>query len=119
MVDKMDIELGWPVASGLSGDGRVAAGIRPAGRYTALTYTGLKRGMEASKALLDWAAEQGIAWDRSDAETGDAFGARLESYLTDPAVEPNLAKWDARLAIWPRGGHAGERQATLARIPGS
>jgi hypothetical protein len=49
--------------------------------------------------LLDWAKSKGLAWDRWDDEKGDAFGGRYESFLTDPAEEPNPAKWDTEVAI--------------------
>ena len=99
MESKLDLEMGWPVPSALEGDGRIIAGVLPPGRYATLIYTGLKNGMEANKALLDWGAEKGLAWDRWETENGDAFGARLESYLTDPADEPDPAKWEIEVAI--------------------
>jgi effector-binding domain-containing protein len=99
MESKMDIEIGVPVASAVSGTGRVSAGVIPAGRYAALVYTGVKNGIEANKALLDWGAKNGLVWDTYEAENGDGFGARVESYLTDPADEPDQAKWETEVAI--------------------
>src|SRR5258708_38768118 len=41
MADKLDVELGVPVASEPSAvDGPVAVGVLPPGRYAALVYTG-------------------------------------------------------------------------------
>jgi hypothetical protein len=97
MAANMDIELGIPVATAMPGDARVSAGVIPAGRYGSLTYTG--DGIKANKALLDWAAEHGIGWDRWDDEKGDAFRARIETYLTNPDEEPNRAKWQTEVAI--------------------
>ena len=57
MAEKLDIELGFPVASVPpdAGDGRLVAGTLPAGRYASLIYTGpYDRLMEANAALLDW-----------------------------------------------------------------
>ncbi len=99
MEAKMDIEMGWPVARALPGHNRIRAGVLSAGRYASLIYTGLMNGMEGNKALLDWGAEKGLVWDRWEAENGDAFGARFESYLTDPADEPDPAKWEIEVAI--------------------
>src|SRR5262245_25087040 len=99
MPGKMDIELGWPVASALPGHGRVSAGVLPAGRYASLIYTGIANGIPANKALLDWGAEQGLVWDTYASDQGDGFGARYESYLTDPADEPDMAKWETEVAI--------------------
>ena len=99
MAAKLDIELGVPVATAVSGDGRVAAGVLPAGRYATLVYTGLRDDIAANAALLNWGAEQGLVWDRWVAENGDGFGARLESYLTDPDDEPDPEKWETEVAI--------------------
>jgi effector-binding domain-containing protein len=99
MAAKLDVELGVPVATAVSGDGRVSAGVLPAGRYATLVYTGLQDGIAANAALLDWGAEQGLVWDKWVAENGDGFGARLESYLTDPDDEPDPKKWKTEVAI--------------------
>jgi effector-binding domain-containing protein len=102
MMEKLDIELGWPVARALSGTDRMDAGVLPAGRYASLVYIGPYEGdglIKANAALLDWGAEQGIVWDRWQDEHGDGFGARLESSLKDPGNEPDPAKWETEVAI--------------------
>jgi effector-binding domain-containing protein len=95
----MDVELGVPVATAVPGDNRVSPGVLPSGRYAALTYTGVMNGIEGNKALIEWAAKEGLQWDRWEAENGDAFAARYESFLTDPAGEPDPAKWETEVAI--------------------
>src|SRR5258706_15421728 len=52
----MDVEMGWPVAKALTGDGRITAGVLPAGNYASLVYTGVKNGIGGNKALLEWGA---------------------------------------------------------------
>ncbi len=100
MADKLDIELGWPVASSLAGNGRISAGVIPAGQYATLLYTGDYSGlMEANGVLIEWAREQGIAWDCWDTGSGDGFAGRFEFYLTDPAEEPDPAKWETEVTI--------------------
>lgn len=99
MEELMDVELGIPVATAVAGDGRVSPGILPAGRYAALIYTGVMNGIEGNKALIEWAAQERLAWDRWDVANGDAFAARYESFLTDPAEEPDPAKWETEVAI--------------------
>jgi effector-binding domain-containing protein len=99
MAAQLDIEVGVPVASAVSGDGRVVAGVLPAGRYASLVYTDVRRGIEANAALLDWGTEHGLTWDTWTTERGDGFGARLESFLTDPDQEPDPAKWETEVAI--------------------
>jgi len=99
MKAKLDIEMGVPVAAAVSGDGRVSAGVLPAGRYASLVYTGVTNGLEGNRVLIDWAKEKGIAWDRWDTDTGDAFRSRIEFYLTDPNEQPDQAKWETEVAI--------------------
>jgi effector-binding domain-containing protein len=104
METRMDIEIGVPVDHAVPGDGRVNAGVLPAGRYAALVYTGIRNGIKGNAALLDWGAKQGFVWDRWEAENGDAFGARYESFLTDPADEPDQKKWETEVAIRLKDG---------------
>lgn len=94
----MDVELGIPVAAAMPGEGRIVPGVIPAGRYAALVYTGLN-GIAGNAALIGWAENNGIQWDRWDDPNGDAFRARIEYYLTDPAEEPDPEKWETEVAI--------------------
>lgn len=99
MDGKMDVELGVRVATVVSGDDRISAGIIPAGRYATLIYTGVENGIASNAALIDWAMRQGLVWDRWDTPDGDAFGARVEFYLTEPEDEPDPAQWETEVAI--------------------
>jgi len=96
---EMDIELGVPAVSSMEGNGRVKAGVLPAGEYATLTYTGVANGVPASAALVKWAGENGVVWDRWDDPNGDAFASRVEFFLTDPADEPDMAKWQTEVGI--------------------
>jgi len=64
-----------------------------------LIYTGIMNGVAGNKALLDWGAQHGLAWDSWTTDAGDAFGARYESFLTEPDDEPDMAKWETEVAI--------------------
>ena len=76
------------------------SGVLPAGRYATLTHVGHPSElMGATKALLDWAAGQGLTWDMSPDADGDRWGSRLEIYLTDPREEPDMSKWVTQLAF--------------------
>jgi effector-binding domain-containing protein len=99
MATTMEIEIGAPVARAVSGGDRVSAGVLPAGRYATLVYTGVRNGIQANAALLDWGAKQGLVWDKWAAENGDGFGARIETWLTDPIREPDPTKWETEVAI--------------------
>ena len=100
MARELEIENGVPVAAPVNGDDLVVTGVLPAGRYATVTHTGHPSElMGITGALLDWAAEQGLAWDISPSEDGERWGARLEFYLTDPAEEPDMSKWQTQLAF--------------------
>jgi len=93
----MDIEVGCMVPGPLPGDGRVRPGTLPAGKYASLRYS--RYALRANRALLDWAKQEGLTWDRWDAPAGDGFRCRYEAYLTDYRLEPKKSVWEVELAI--------------------
>jgi effector-binding domain-containing protein len=100
MEDKLDIEMGWPTATKLAGNGRVQGGLIPAGKYASVLYTGDYSGlMAANGVLVNWAKDNHIAWDRWDDPNGDAFRSRCETYILDPGDEPDPNKWQTEVAI--------------------
>jgi len=100
MAGELEVEGGVPIAQVVEGDSQVVSGVLPAGRYATLTHVGHPDGLiGATKALMDWAAEQGMTWDMSPTEAGERWGCRLESYLTDPSEEPDMNKWETQLAF--------------------
>ena len=93
--EKFSVEVGFPVAEPVEGDGRVVAGAKPAGRYVVATHHGHPDGIAQSHlALVDWAGRQAVPL----AKEGDVWGGLFESYLSDPEVEPDPAKWETELA---------------------
>jgi effector-binding domain-containing protein len=100
MERELTVEVGVPVATEVPGDDRVGAGVLPAGRYVTVVHTGPPETLEdATRELLEWADAQGLTWDVTTADDGEHWTSRLEEYLTDPAEEPNRAKWQTRLAF--------------------
>ena len=100
MARQLEIETGVPVSAPAAGEGEVISGVLPAGRYATVTHVGHPSElMEVTKALLDWAAGQGLTWDMSPEADGDRWGSRLEMLLTDPAEEPDMSKWVTQLAF--------------------
>ncbi len=96
MARNLEVEAGCPVAEPVAGDGRVVAGVLPAGRYATLRHVGHPSTLVAATGeLLDWASAKGLKWDAD----GERWGARLEIYLTDPAIEPDMNKWVTELAF--------------------
>jgi hypothetical protein len=97
MAGSMDVEVGVVTDEPVAGDGRVRAGVLPAGRYAALTY--VNHGRRANRTLLEWVRQQGLAPDCAEDPAGDRFGCRYEAYLTDPRSERMKTRWRTELAI--------------------
>lgn len=96
MAGPMDIEAGFIVAEHLAEDERVKPGVLPAGRYACLTYSG--SGLRGNKALIGWASDHGIQWDRWDHPAGDGFHCRYEAYPVHVGLVPRK-KQNVDLAI--------------------
>jgi len=77
----------------------LTAGTLPAGPYAALQYRDVAKGMEGNAHLLDWMALHGHVADASMTPEGECFAGRVETFLTDPAVEPTPAMWVTEVAI--------------------
>ncbi len=99
MPGRMDVEVGIPVANAAEPRAGLTAGTLPAGRYGSLQYRDVAKGIEANAYLLDWMARQGHVADAKTTAEGDAFEARFEAFLSDPAVEPNPGMWVTEVAI--------------------
>jgi effector-binding domain-containing protein len=96
----LEVDVGVPVAAVVDGDGCLMPGVLPAGRYATLTHVGPPSELaEASAELLGWAAGLDLTWDMSQRDRGEEWGSRLEIYLTDPAQEPDMTKWETQLAF--------------------
>ena len=102
-MSELEVEAGWPVAQevDLSADSTgLHAGELPAGRYVTVTHHGHPDGLlDVNAGVLQWAQARGLAWDATPDGDGRRWVCRLESYLTDPRVEPDLNSWDTELAL--------------------
>jgi len=107
MTNKLEIDVGIPLATPVKGEGRIIADTIPAGRYVTMVYTGPFEGdglMNATRDLLAWADKNGIVWDKWPAgSTGEGWQARIENYRTDPAKEPDPQKYETELAFKTAG----------------
>jgi hypothetical protein len=93
----MDIDVGYFTRRPGQGRGRIKPGSMPAGRYATLTYR--DHSLRANRALIEWARDSGIEFDRREEPEGDAFACRYEANLTDPKEEPRKTRWDVELAF--------------------
>lgn len=100
MQHRLEVEAGVPVDAALTGTGEVFAGMLPAGRYATVGHVGHPDELiDVTAALLDWAPTQGLAWDVTETPAGQKWGCRLAVYHTDPAEEPDMAKWRIELVF--------------------
>jgi len=100
MARQLEIEAGVPVAAPVDGDGAVFSAVLPAGRYATLMHVGHPSGLVGATAtLLEWASEQGLAFDMVERDGAEHWAGRLEIYLTDPSQEPDMDKWETQLAF--------------------
>lgn len=100
MERQLDVEAGFPVPAVLDADDQVIAGVLPAGRYVTAMHVGHPDALvAATAALLDWAESEGLRWDMAQTAAGEQWGGRLEIYLTDPAEQPDMSKWETQLAF--------------------
>jgi DNA gyrase inhibitor GyrI len=96
----MDVEAGVPVDAAPPDDGEIRAGTLPAGRYATVAQVGHPdRLVDVTADLLRWAHDAGLTWDRRPGPDGERWGCRLESYPTDPTVEPDMNRWTTELAF--------------------
>jgi effector-binding domain-containing protein len=97
MAGPMDLEVGAITKEPLAGDDRVRPAVLPAGSYATMTYR--DHAIRANRALIEWAAANGVPFDRRDDPAGDRFACRYEAYVTDPRTEPRKTKWVVELNI--------------------
>ena len=99
----LQIELGVPVSTPVTGSGRIQPGVLPAGSYAVLRHAGSYDGLVASNgALQEWAAGHQVEFDTRDTAHGSVWGGRVEHYLTDPSQEPDPATWETDVAYLTR-----------------
>jgi len=100
MPGRLEMEVGVPVADVPTVPPAFTTGTLPAGRYVTTVHTGHPDELISATAdLLAWVEVQGLTWDMTRTPDGERWAARLEWYHTDPAVEPDMAKWETELAF--------------------
>ncbi|MFD3435932.1 GyrI-like domain-containing protein [Streptomyces sp. NPDC058685] len=100
MEGESEVEAGLPVDSLPEPEGDIRVGMLPAGRYATVTHVGHPDQLfDVITALREWATQEGLVWDMREVGGSELWGCRLESYLTDPRVEPDMNKWEMELAF--------------------
>jgi RNA polymerase sigma-70 factor (ECF subfamily) len=95
---QLEVEAGFPVAAPVTGKSQVIAAVLAVGRYATLWHTGHPDGLAgATRTLLDWAAQQGLAWDVTSTPDGARWDCRLETYHDEPGQA--MSEWETELAV--------------------
>lgn len=100
MAGELVIAAGVPVAPGTGPIDGLAGDTLPGGRYAVVVHHGPPdRLVDATAELLAWADGRDLAFDVRQTPAGEAWGCRLESYLSNPAEVPDPNDWDTELAF--------------------
>ncbi|MFC4606431.1 GyrI-like domain-containing protein [Streptomyces maoxianensis] len=95
-----EVEAGIPVVSMPEPEGDIGIAVLPAGRYVTVTHVGHPDQLfGVIQAVREWAEREGMEWDMTVVDGVERWAGRLESYLTDPRVEPDMSKWEVELAF--------------------
>jgi uncharacterized protein YdhG (YjbR/CyaY superfamily)/effector-binding domain-containing protein len=96
MKGELEIDVAVPVAVAPPSDNHIVVDVLPAGRYATVLHSGHPDGLQKATAeLLAWAKSKDIGWQMNRGR----WGGRVERYLTDPASEPDVTKWQTELAF--------------------
>jgi effector-binding domain-containing protein len=96
MDGEINIELAAPVSGQTPPDELLRPGVLPAGRYATLLHVGPYDELIEANAILDkWGHERGLRWATDDNST---WRGRIETYLTDPAQQPDSSQWQTEIA---------------------
>jgi effector-binding domain-containing protein len=101
--EKVSVEVGYPTSEPVGG-GNIVPGTLPRGRYLSVVHQGpYQTIVVTTAAFLDWAKQNGVEFDAQDGPAGTVWKARVEHYLTDPADQPDPAKWETKLTFLTKG----------------
>jgi effector-binding domain-containing protein len=88
------VEAGIPIAERVEVAAPMFVETLPAGRYATVSHVGHPDELMAVTArLLDWAQDNGLAFDMQPTPTGEVWGCRLEVLMTNPVEQPDMHKW--------------------------
>lgn len=100
MEGESEVEAGVPVIAAPEPEGDIRIAMLPAGRYVTAVHVGHPDKLFGTiTELRRWAEREGLEWDMTVVDGVERWGCRVESYLTDPRVEPEMSKWKIGLAF--------------------
>ena len=99
MEGQLEVEAGWTIDGPIPAPETFLVDTLPAGTYGSATYRDLDEGIEGNGALIDWAHDNGVAWDRWQTPQGDAFASRVELFRSGPMDHTDPATWIIEVLI--------------------
>lgn len=106
MSAELVIDAGIPIATRIDpaevvgDDPSVFVDQLPGGRYLCTTHRGAPDELVGvTERLLRWADDHELQLDVRPSPAGDVWACRLETFLTDPRVEPDMSNWVTELAM--------------------
>jgi effector-binding domain-containing protein len=103
--NNMVAEVGVPTRTKVAGKGRITSRELPPGHYASLIFTGNYSDlMQGHKVLDEWIKENKYQ-ETGVLEAGEFAGCRVESYVSDPATEPDPEKWVTDLCVFVEKVH--------------
>jgi effector-binding domain-containing protein len=94
------VDVGFPVASPIRGEGKIIPDTFPAGKYATIIYTGDYRHLkDAHMALEEWIKKKGLDDSLSGTEQKAVWRGRTEFYIVDESTDPNPDNWQTEITF--------------------
>lgn len=95
-----NIEVGYPVATEVQGNGRIITGSIPKGTFATLVHCGHPGNLNTSLEIMQcWARKQDIQWKYDQQNGKQVWAGCFEFYLTNPTNIPDKSQWRMALAL--------------------
>jgi effector-binding domain-containing protein len=96
----LNIEVGYPVATQVQSEGKIAVGIIPKGTYATLVHCGQADTINNTfETMQYWALQRGIRWKYDSYNGNQVWAGRFEFHLTDPANIPDISQCRTAIAV--------------------
>jgi effector-binding domain-containing protein len=96
----LDMEVGYPIATQIPGNGLIVTGIIPKGTYATLIHCGHPHTIDASFEIMQcWARQQGIQWKYYQPNGKQVWAGRFHFHLANPKDVTDQSQCRMALAV--------------------